>query len=108
MSTRRDSTVYFGILLVACAMGYVAANRSVDVDPGDTIPDFAGFGEPLLVLEPPIEFPFPMLKFETRIAPTLVISDDVESTLLEVRTALLTSAIPIDVSRIEELAAVTD
>ena len=110
MTSRRDSAVYFVVLLVAGLIGYFASHRPAEelaaVDPSTF--EFSTFEPGELELEAPFEFPYPMLKFKSRTAPKLAISGDVESVLAENRSVLLVSSTPVEVRRSEELAALGD
>ena len=120
MTSRRNSAVYFVLLLVAGLIGYLASHRPVEelavvelsaleLSAFETSTfELSTFERGQLELEAPFEFPYPMLKFKSRIAPKLAISGDVESVLVENRSALLVSSTPVEVRRPEELAAVVD
>jgi hypothetical protein len=115
MTSRRDSAVYFVLLLVAGLFGYLASHRSAE-DLAAVAPSIYGlsafelstFEQAELELEAPFEFPYPMLKFKSRTAPKLAISGDVESVLAENRSLLLVSSTPVEVRRSENLAAMGD
>ena len=105
MSNHRVDAIYFALLLAVSMIGYYAANRSPEEATTLALPDF---NPPLLVLEVPFDFPYPMVKFESLIAPTLDLSDDMESVLAEVRSALLESSTHVEVRPLEQRVAAAE
>lgn len=106
---RSRDLVYFSFIVIACLVGYFASIRSSEA-PFESESDFAAagsaeFSAPELALEIPFEFPYAIPEFETRTAPRLLISGGVESVLVEVRTSLLASSTPVEVTPMAELAS---
>ena len=58
----------------------------------------------------PFELPFHLVKFESAMPPTLALSSNMESALVEVRTALLESStlVEVEVARPRRLLAVRE
>lgn len=104
---RRMDAIYFGLLLAVFAFAYVLANR-----PTEEVEDVGP-----LVLEAPavdlgieldFEFPYDYARLQRPAPPKLRLSENMESILVEVRSALLESARPIEAQPSEELAAVLE
>jgi hypothetical protein len=105
MSNRRMDAIFFGLFLVVSGVGYFLANRPTDEQATRVVPDFS---LPELVYEIPFEFPYAIMKFETRVAPKLELTDGMESALGEVRSALLKSSTVQAVESKEEWVAALD
>ncbi len=109
MKSRRDNRIAFLFLVVACGVGYLASTHS-----GDEMStrDLSTYEMPDLnfVIEAPFEFPYPLLEFKRRVAPSLAISsrDGFESILIEVRSTLLESAKPQRVRSVDTLVVSAD
>jgi len=108
---RRMDAIYFGLRLAVFAFAYVLANRPTD-RPREEV---EGVGP--LVLEAPavdlgieldFEFPYDYARLQRPAPPKLRLSENMESILVEVRSALLESARPIAAQPSEELAAVLE
>lgn len=107
-SGRRDNAIYLLFLASACLIGAVASWVTDRPDASQTPIDLAMPAPPDLELEAPFDFPYPQIEFKSRRAPRLAFSDNVEAVLVEVRSALLSSAAPVAVGRTEELAATVE
>ena len=81
------------------------ANHSADEEVAGTVPDFE---LPELAFEVPFEMPYSMVRFERRAAPVLALSGDVESALVEVRSALLRSSKQVEILPEEQLAGLVE
>jgi hypothetical protein len=108
MSNRRVDAIYFVLLLAVFAIGYYAANRSSDPSEVGATLDLRDFNPPPLVLEVPYDFPVAVVKFESLVAPTLDLSDDMESVLSEIRSALLKTSTLVEVRSMERLVAAAE
>jgi len=111
MSNRRADAIYFVLLLGVFVIGYYASNRPADkvgdVDDGATL-ELPDFKPPQLVFEIPFDFPYAIPDFESRVAPTMQLSNDMESALGEVRSALLESSTIIEVGSNDHLVAANE
>ena len=105
MTNRRVDAIYFVLLLAVCMIGYYLANQSADE--GGVL-DMPVLEPPELVLEASFAFPYSVVKFKKRTPPTLDLSDNMESVLVEIRSALLENSASVEVRPIEQLAAITD
>jgi hypothetical protein len=108
MSNRRADAIYFVLLLGVCVIGYYASNWPADeFGEGATLvlPDF---NPPQLEFEIPFDFPYAIPDFESRVAPTMQLSNDMESALGEVRSALLESSRIIEVGSNGQLVAANE
>lgn len=105
MSNRRTDLIYFVVFLLVVGFGYLAANRGDDDTEVVTIPDFS---LPTLDLEVPFELPYSFVKFARPEPPKLRLSENMESVMVEVRSALLESSEPIEIRQEPQLAAVAD
>lgn len=99
MSNRRVDAIYFLLLLAVSVAGYYLANRPAEERASLELPDFS---LPPLVLEVPFDLPYTIVNFESLAAPRLRLSDDMESVLGEVRTALLKSSKLVEVHSMED------
>lgn len=108
MSNRHVDAIYFVFLLTVCMIGYFVADRSSDRSEEGATLDLPDFNPPPLVLEVPFDFPYPFIEFKSLVAPTLDLSDDMESVLGEVRSALLESSRLVEVRSMERLVAATE
>jgi hypothetical protein len=106
MANRRMDAFYFALLLTVFAIGYYASNRTSE----EELPslDLSVWETPELELEAPFDFPYDVVRFRERPNPRLVLSDDMESVLVEVRSALLESSTTLEIRPTEQLAAVVD
>ena len=106
MTNRRVDALYFLLIVVVGTIGFVAANRPVEQVEGLALPDFS----PLRFDIPfePFELPFPIVSFENPITRRLALSSNMESTLVEVRTALLESSKPVEVRPPARMLAAID
>ena len=105
MTNRRVDAVYFALLLAVSLIGYFIANRSSDE--GGTL-DMPVFEPPKLVLETSFAFPYSVVKFKNRKPPTLNLSDNMESVLVEIRSALLEDSASVEIRPTEQLAAIIE
>ena len=105
MTNRRVDAIYFVLLLAVCMIGYYLANPSAHE--GGTL-DMPTLEPPELVLEASFAFPYSVVKFKKRTPPTLDLSDNMESVLVEIRSALLENSASVEVRPIEQLAAITE
>lgn len=105
MSNRRGDAIYFLLFLSVCAMGYYAASRSPDPSEAGLPLELPDFSLPPFVLEVPFDFPYPIVEFKSLAAPTLALSDNMESVLGEVRAALLESSKLVEVRPADQLVA---
>jgi hypothetical protein len=103
MSSRRGDAIYFLLLLAVSVTGYYAANRPSDQSEEGVVLVLPDFSPPAIVLEVPFDFPYAIVKFESRVAPTLEFSGDMESVLGEVRSALLESSTLVEVRSMDQL-----
>jgi len=97
MTNRRIDAIYFAVIIAVAAIGYVAASQFSDEGELPSLPDYS---LPPLVFDvpfEPFELPFQFVKFERAQAPTLALSSNMESALVEVRAALLESSAIVDV-----------
>jgi hypothetical protein len=102
MRNSRVDAIFFGLLLVVFTAGYFLSNRPADDEVTLVVSDFA---LPELVFEIPFEFPYAIMEFESRVAPTLMLSGGMESALGEVRSALLESSAIREIEPREEWVA---
>ena len=105
MTNRRVDAVYFALLLAVSLIGYFMANRSSGE--GGTL-DMPVFEPPELVLEAPFAFPYSAVTFQNRTPPTLHLSDNMESVLVEIRSALLEDSAFVENRPTEQLAAIVE
>jgi len=108
MRNSRVDAIFFGLLLVVFTAGYFLSIRPAD-DADDADDDItlvvSDFALPQLVFEIPFEFPYAIIEFESRVAPTLMLSGGMESALGEVRSALLESSAIREIEAREEWVA---
>ena len=105
MTNRRVDAIYFILLVVVAGVGYVAANRPVDDVDAMELPDFS---LPSLTFTMPanaFELPFHIVKFETAMPTSLALSSNMETALVEVRSALLESSTLVEVRPAQEMLA---
>jgi len=106
MTNRRMDALYLALFVAVSAVGYFVANRAPE-EVGSI--DLSSFEPPDLELEVPFEFPYTIMRFKEREAPKLRLSGNMESVLVEVRSALLESSttenVEVEVQRTEQLAA---
>jgi len=96
MTNRRVDAIYFVLFIAVVAIGYVAANLSEDGEVS-SLPDYS---PPPIVFDipfEPFELPFHFVKFKSAMPPTLALSSNMESALVEVRAALLESSTLVEV-----------
>ena len=105
MTNRRADAIYFVLLLAVSLIAYYAARQSPDDGASLVLPDFHA---PELVLEAPFDYPYSVVTFKSRTAPTLHLSGNVESVLAEIRSSLLESSAPVEVWPADQLVAITD
>lgn len=105
MSHRRVDAICIVLLLAVCAMSYYGANRPLDPSQEGVPLGLPDFHLPPLVLEVPFDLPYAIVKFESAAAPTLELSDGMESALGEIRSALLESSTAVEVQSMERLVA---
>jgi hypothetical protein len=109
MTARCVDLLYFLLLLVVGATGYLAATwKSEDlasVPPPDLAPP-----ELEIEIEAPFEFPVHSVRFDRPAAPTLELSSDMESMLVQIRSVLLESSALVEVEPgdSEQLAAILE
>jgi hypothetical protein len=56
----------------------------------------------------PFAYPYSVVTFKSRTAPTLHLSGNVESVLVEIRSSLLESSAPVEVRPADQLVAITE
>jgi hypothetical protein len=105
MTNRRVDAIYFALLLVVSLLGYFMANLSSEE--AGTL-DMPVFELPELVLETPFAFPYSVVRFKSRKPPTLDLSDNMESVLAEIRSALLEDSASVEIRLTEQLAAIIE
>ena len=105
MSNRRVDLVYFAVFLLVIGLGYLFANQQSGEVEEIALPDFS---LPTIDLEVPFELPYAFVKFARPEPPRLVLSENMESVMVEVRSALLESSEPIEVEAEPHLAAIVD
>jgi hypothetical protein len=105
MTNRRVDAVYFALLLTVSLTGYFVANRSSDE--GRTL-EMPVFEPPELVIETSFAFPYSVVSFKSRKPPTLDLSDNMESVLVEIRSALLEDSASVEIRPTEQLAAIIE
>jgi len=108
MASRRVDGIYFLLLLAVSVIGYYAANRPSDPSEEGVVLALPDFSLPPLVLEVPFELPYTVVKFNRLDAPTLEFSDDMESVLGEVRSALLESSTLVEIRPVDQLVAAVE
>ena len=99
MSNRRVDAIYFLLLIAVSVVGFYVANRPSTEEASLDLPDFS---LPPLVLEVPFELHYTTVRFKSLASPTLSLSDDMESVLGEVRTALLERSTLVEIHSMEE------
>jgi hypothetical protein len=89
------------VIIAVAAIGVVFANRFSDDGELPSLPDYSP--APLVFDVPfePFELPFHFVKINRGPAPALTLSTDMESTLVEVRAALLESSAIVEVQQPE-------
>jgi hypothetical protein len=105
MTNRRVDAIYFALLLAVSLIGYLVANRPSEE--GGTL-DMPVFEPPELVLETSFAFPYSVVRFKSRKPPTLDLSDNMESVLVEIRSALLEDSTAVEIRLTEQLAAIIE
>jgi len=108
MSNRRADAIYLVLLLGVFVIGYYASNRPADEFYEGTMLELPDFKPPELVFEIPFDFPYAIPNFESRVAPKMQLSNDMESALGEVRSALLESSAIIEVESNDHLVAANE
>lgn len=101
----RYNVVYLALIVIACTVGYLASNRSVEPEGRVRLPDLTHLSSPELELEGPDLSMFAMPVFKTRTMPRLQLSGRLESVIREVRSSLLASAVPTVSSKRETARA---
>jgi hypothetical protein len=105
MTSRRVDAVYFALVLIVPVIGYYAANRwSDDRDTGPPM----DFSRPGTTLEEPFVFPNFAPKYELPTVLKAHFADDMESALVQMRSALLASSTRIRIRPPERLAWVLE
>jgi len=105
MSNRRFDLVLFTVLLLVVGFGYLVANRAPEETEVVILPDFS---LPTIDLEIPFELPYAFVKFARPEPPKLELSENMESVMVEVRSALLESSEPIEIREDAQLAAILE
>jgi len=106
MSNRRVDLVYFSVFLLVVGLGYLIANRTVDEGEAVALPDFS---LPTIDLVVPFELPYAFVSFTRPESPQLVLSENMESVMVEVRSALLESSELVEVRQeAPKLAAIDE
>jgi hypothetical protein len=97
--------IYFMLLLLVVVVGYLAANQESDEAEVVMLPDFS---LPVMDLEIPFEFPYDFVKYARPTPPKLVLSENMESVMIEVRSALLKSSEPVEIRPEAQFAAIAE
>ena len=105
MSNRRFDLVLFAVLLLVVGFGYLAASRGTGETENLRVPDFS---LPPINFELPLELPFAFVEFARPEQPKLVLSENMESVMVEVRSALLVSSEPVEIPQDAQLAGVLE
>lgn len=105
MSNHRIDLIYFVVFLLVLGGGFLAA-RFDDVLYGSEASDgeFAAlpdFSLPSIEFEVPFELPYRFVRFARPEPPALVLADNVEGAIVEVRSALLESAALVAVEELD-------
>lgn len=115
MMNGRTDAIYLALLLAVFAFAYsMSTSMSTSNRPAEEIDGARRLAleapAPAVDLEIELDFPFPYeyARLQRPSAPKLRLSENMESVLVEVRSALLESATPIEEQRGEELAAVLE
>ncbi len=97
MTNRRLDALYLILIVAVAVIGYVVANQTSDDGEIASLPDYSP--APLVFDVPfvPFELPFHFVRFERVQPPTLALSSNMESALVEVRAALLESSALVEV-----------
>jgi hypothetical protein len=102
MSNRRVDLVYFAVFLLVVGLGYLVANEQSEEGEAVALPDFT---LPTIDLEIPFELPYAFVKFARPEPPKLDLSENMESVIVEVRSALLESSEPREIRSEARIAA---
>ncbi|GEM_PF-3536841 len=105
MSNRRMDLIYFMLLLFVVVVGYLAANQELDEGEVVMLPDFS---LPVMDLEIPFEFHYDFGQYARPAPPKLVLSENMESVMIEVRSALLESSEPVEIRPEAQFAAIVE
>ncbi len=97
--------VYFSILLLVAGASHLLSEQRVEETGVMTLPDFS-----LQAIEFEISFDLPdhFVKFARPKAPKLALSENMESVMVEVRSALLVTSEPIEMRDEPQIAAVLE
>jgi hypothetical protein len=95
MSNRRFDLIYFLAFLLVVGGGILAAR--MDDDGSESVAVLPDFSLPSIELEANFDLPYQFVRFVRPAAPKLVLSTNVESAIVEVRTALLESSELVEV-----------
>ncbi len=102
MSNRRLDAAYLMLILLVSSIGYYASNRSSDEGKAFYL---APYSISPLSFEIPFDFPYALIEFEHLVSPTLNLSEDMESALNEVRSALLRSSTLVETGSMQRLGS---
>ncbi len=108
MTHRRMDAIYVALFLVVSLVGYFVANRANQATDEAGMLTLPTFEAPEFSFEVPFDFPYAVVKFKQRRAPTLQLSGNMESVLTEVRSALLESSARDEVREDGQLASLVD
>jgi len=105
MSNRRIDLIYFLALVLVVGVGYVATNHAPEETEAVVLPDFS---LPVIEFEIPFELPYRFAQYARPASPKLALSQNMESVMIEVRSALLESSEPVEVIEEPQFAAILE